>query len=136
MGVKNKDKAWQWSETIPVEELFSEIRKVTGLDDLKFEHKIASDRYDCPRLEFTSQDLAEKTGFLKLMFKELYIANFNSEIYEDYDKETYEYFGTFHLWGTVSFSYTHPGGGSNGKTFMTFWYDDRQGWKFDSTPTL
>ena len=56
MGVKNKDKAWQWSETIPVEELFSEIRKVTGLDDLKFEHKIASDRYDCPRLEFTSQD--------------------------------------------------------------------------------
>ena len=118
----------KWAENIPMEDLFSEIRRISGLSDLKFTYKVV-ERNNSVRIYFESQDLIDKVGFLKLMFKEIVISQFNSEVtYKAYDDEDEP---TFHYWGTASFSYTHPSGGSNGCTFLTFWYDDRRGWTFD-----
>lgn len=117
----------EWAENIPMEDLYSELRRLTGLTDLKFTKKVRESR-GYIIIDFESQDLADQVGFLKLMFKEIYIANFNSEVYcKSNDGEE----AIPHYWGTASFRYTHPSGGSNGCTFLTFWYDDRKGWEFD-----
>ena len=118
----------EWAEQIPMDELWAEIRHMTGLPDLKFSHTVA-DRNGSVRIYFESQDLVDKVGFLKLMFREIKIERFNSEVRrknDDDDRETGEYF----YWGTAAFSYTHPGGGSNCCTFLAFQYDDRKGWEF------
>ncbi len=123
----DQDKLLEWAENIPMEELYSELRRLTGLTDLKFTKKVKESR-GIIIIDFESQDLADQVGFLKLMFKEIYIANFNSEVYckSDDGEESIP-----HYCGTASFRYTHPSGGSNGCTFLTFWYDDRKGWEFD-----
>lgn len=118
----------EWAENIPMEDLYSELRRLTGLTDLKFTKKVRESR-GYIIIDFESQDLADQVGFLKRMFKEICIANFNSEVYcksNDGEEEAIP-----HYWGTASFRYTHPSGGSNGCTFLTFWYDDRKGWEFD-----
>jgi hypothetical protein len=131
MGKIHLDEMKSWAESIPMDELFSEIKKVTGLDDLVFNYRIEENRNGSGIIiRFTSQDLAERSGFLHLMFKELYITQFNSSVSEEYDKDTYEYLHKFSYWGSVDFSYSHPGGGSNGCAFLNFWYDDKQGWQF------
>ena len=112
----------EWAEQVPMEELFTELRRLTGLTDLKFTHKVVESRGSV-RILFESQDLVDKVGFLKLIFKEIVISQFNSEIVARD--------GELMLWGTAEFSYTHPDGGSNGKTFLTFWYDDKKGWEFE-----
>ena len=117
------DKAFEFAENIPFDELFDEIKKITGVKELKFTKKIDEDRYGMPRIQFKSQDLAENIGFLKLMFKTLVISTFNTEIIYDKDTNRYRY------WGTASFRYNHPSGGSNGYTFLTFWYDNN--WQFE-----
>lgn len=116
----------EWAEQIPMDELYAELRKLTGIADLKFTTKIReSNGYVF--ILFESQDLADQVGFLKLMFKEIRIANFNSKVYYDTtdDEERPRYYGT------ACFDYSHPSGGSNGCTFLTFWYDDRKGWEFE-----
>lgn len=121
------EKLIEWAENIPMEELFAEIKRLTELNDLKFTYKVVEGRSGV-RIEFESQDLADKVGFLRLMFKEIYISQFNSEVCnkaEDGEEARPRY------WGTASFRYTHPSGGSNGCTFLTFWYDDKRGWEFD-----
>lgn len=146
------EKSKEWANDIPMEELFAEIRKLTGLSDLKFSTKIKEGRNGgYPRIEFESQDLVEKVGFLKLMFASIVISQFNSEIkwntrmdqesidnsrllndreYKQQIDDEYYSNGYFSFWGTVSFSYTHPGGGSNGCKFLTFWYDGNS-WQFE-----
>ena len=124
----NIEKMKEWAENIPMEELYSELRRLTGLSDLKFTTKVRELR-DMVIIDFESQDLVDKVGFLKLIFKEIKIARFDSSVQpkqSDDDNENDEYF----YWGTASFRYTHPGGGSNGCTFLTFQYDDRKGWEF------
>lgn len=117
----------EWAEKIPMDELFDEIRRLTGLPDLKFTSKVEENR-NSVRILFESQDLVEKVGFLKLMFSEIHIANFNSEVKQrkNEDDELEPYY-----WGIASFRYTHPSGGYNGHNFMYFWYNDKKGWKFD-----
>lgn len=123
----NIEEMKEWAEKVPMEELFSELRRITGLPDLKFTSRVV-ERNNSVRILFESQDLVDKVGFLKLMFKEIVISQFNSEVvYKAYEGEEPAY----HFWGTADFSYTHPSGGSNGCTFLTFWYDDRKGWTFD-----
>lgn len=121
----NTEQLIEWANNIPMEELWSELRRITGLSDLKFTSKVV-ERRGYVGIEFESQDLADKVGFLKLMFKEIIISQFNSKIYESDDDDHRPSY-----WGTASFSYTHPSGGSNGCTFLTFWYDDRRGWRFE-----
>ena len=121
----NYEKMRDWAEKIPLEELFDHLRKLTGLPDLRFDTKIKENRYGEPIITFSSQDLAEKVGFLKLIFSEIWISQFNSSIIWDEDKEVFRY------WGTADFHYLHPHGGSNGCKFCTFWYDDRSGWTFE-----
>lgn len=117
----------EWAENIPMEDLYAELRRLTGLSDLKFTKKIRESSGHII-IDFESQDLADQVGFLKLMFKEIVISQFNSEVvYKAYEGEEPAY----HFWGTAGFSYSHPSGGSNGCTFLTFWYDDRKGWTFD-----
>ena len=121
------DKLLEWAENIPMEELYAELRRITGLTDLKFTKKVRESR-GYIIIDFESQDLADQVGFLKLMFKEIRIANFNSEVYcKSVDGEE----AVPRYWGTASFRYIHPSGGSNGCTFLTFWYEDRKGWEFD-----
>lgn len=123
----NNEKLMEWAEQIPMEELYTELRRLTGLAELKFTKQIKESRGRVI-ISFESQDLADQVGFLKLMFKEIRITNFNSEVYckaSDGDAERP------HYWGTASFSYAHPSGGSNGCTFLTFWYDDKRGWNFE-----
>jgi len=112
----------EWAEQVPMEDLFTELRRLTGLADLKFTHKVVEGRGSV-RILFESQDLVDKVGFLKLIFKEITISQFNSEVLAKNGEPLF--------WGTADFSYTHPDGGSNGKTFLTFWYDDKSGWKFE-----
>ena len=124
----NIEKMKEWAENIPMEELYSELRRLTGLPDLKFTTKVRELR-GMVIIDFESQDLADKVGFLKLIFKEIKITRFDSSVQpkqSDDDNENDEYC----YWGTASFRYTHPGGGSNGCTFLTFQYDDRKGWEF------
>ena len=124
----NIEELKEWAENIPLEDLWTELRRLTGLADLKFTSNII-ERNSVVRINFKSQDLAEKVGFLKLMFSTIVIEQFNSEVFvkqtEDENKSIPMW------WGTASFQYTHPSGGSNGVTFLTFWYNDRQGWKFE-----
>ena len=117
------DKVFKFAESIPLDELFDEIRVITGISDLKFTSKIDEDRYGMPYIQFQSQDLVEHVGFLKLMFKTIIISTFNSQIVHDKDEDKYRY------WGTASFRYDHPSNGSNGYTFLTFWYDKK--WQFE-----
>ena len=121
----DKEQAFKWAEEVPMDELYDYLRKLTGLSDLKFTTKIEEDRYGNPRIKFKSQDLVDKVGFLKLMFSSIVISQFNSEIKFDADSND------FYFWGTVSFSYDHPSGGSNGCTFCTFWYKNKH-WTFDN----
>ena len=118
------EKMIDWAEKIPIEELFNEIRKVTGLNDLKFTHKIY-ERNNYVTIEFSSQDLVDKVGFLKVLFSSIVISQFNSEVKVKPDSENKLFY-----WGTADFRYNHTYGGSNGKTFMTFRYDDKSGWEF------
>ena len=122
----NIEEMKEWAEKVPMEDLFSELRQITGLSDLKFTSRVV-DQNNYVHILFESQDLVDKVDFLKLMFKEIVISQFNSEVvYKAYEGEEPAY----HFWGTADFSYTHPSGGSNGCTFLTFWYDDRKGWTF------
>jgi len=115
-------KAQEFAESIPMNELFEELKKVTGINDLKFTYKITGSRNGMPRISFQSQDLVDKVGFLKLIFAEIHISEFNSEIlYRDND---------FIFWCTVDFHYNHPGGGSNGKTFYTARYKNNC-WEYE-----
>ena len=123
----NTEEMREWAEKVPMEDLFSELRRITGLSDLKFTSRVV-ERNNSVRILFESQDLVDKVGFLKLMFEEIVISQFNSAVvYDAYGDEEPAY----HFWGTANFSYTHPSGGSNGCTFLAFCYDDRKGWTFD-----
>ena len=122
--MENKyDKYFEFAESIPMDELYQEIRKLTGLQDLKFTHKIVEDRFGKPYIKFESQDLVDKVGFLKLLFSRITVSTFNSSINYDEDRER------MYWWGTVAFDYDHPSGGSNGHTFLSFWYTS-SGWDF------
>ena len=116
----------KWAENIPMEELWSEIRRITGLSNLTFTHKI-TERNGYVHIKFDSQDLVDLAGFLKIIFKELTISNFVSEVKYKAIDDNKEVIPTY--WGTANISYTSLKG-SNGCDFLTFWYDDRTGWKF------
>ena len=118
------DEMRKWAEQVPVEELYSEIRKLTGLSDLSFTTKIDEDRYGRPRIQFSTQDLVDKVGFLKLLFSYIDISTFNTEIKYNEERDI------FYWWGSAHFSYKHPSGGSNGHAFLTFWYDGN--WQFEN----
>ena len=120
----NIEEMKEWAEKVPMEDLFSELRRITGLSDLKFTSRVV-ERNDSVRILFESQDLVDKVGFLKLMFKEIVISQFTSDIFYDREEHVYEFLGT------ADFSYTHPSGGSNGCVFLSFWYNDRKGWNFN-----
>lgn len=127
MNKEYKEEAQKFIDELPVEDLFAEIRKVTGLSDLKFTYKV-KESYDGKFvIKFTSQDLADRVGFLKLLFKELYIKQFGSyvEYVDDGNEEDKELI----WWGTASFEYTHPDVGSNGHCFLDFRYTKRKGWQ-------
>ncbi len=127
MNKEYKEEAQKFIDELPVEDLFAEIRKVTGLSDLKFTYKV-KEYYDGRLgIQFTSQDLADRVGFLKLLFKELYITQFNSCI--DYVNDGNEEDKELIWWGTASFRYTHPNDGSNEHYFLGFRYTKRKGWQ-------
>lgn len=120
-GMTN-DEIEAWAEQIPMEELYNYIRDLTGLDDLQFTTNIHRDRRTgYPRIEFSSEDLVDKVGFLSLMFESIQITQFNSSISVKDDDIQY--------WGTACFSYQHPSGGSNGYTFCMFRFDGSE-WSF------
>lgn len=119
------EKYQKFVDSISFEELFNYIRNITGLKDLKFTITQKEDRFGYPRIEFKSQDLIEKVGFLKVIFSNIYICNFNSEIRYNSENDSFFY------WCTVSIDYTHPGGGSNGKTFLTARYKANN-WTIDN----
>lgn len=122
----DNDELVAWAESIPLDGLWDEIKKRTGLSDLVFESRINTT--NPVRIHFESQDLADRVGFLKLMFEILRIEDFNSEVF------VREMNGvpTKIWWGTVCFCYVHPNGGINSMRFMSFWYVDGKGWQFDS----
>lgn len=116
------DKLFEFAEQIPMEELYAEIRKRTGLSDLKFNHRVADSR-GAVRIYVESEDIVEKLPrFLTLMFSEMVLSTFNTEVVE---KD-----GKIFWWGSISFRYHHPSGGSNGYNFLTFWYENNS-WTFE-----
>ena len=134
MNKEYKEEAQKFIDDLPVEDLFDEIRKVTGLSDLKFTYKVEESCDGRFEIEFTSQDLADKVGFLKLLFKELYIKQLSSFVeYVDDDNEEDKYYyctiKELEWLGMVSFSFTHLSGGSNYDAFLGFRYTKRKGWE-------
>lgn len=125
MNKEYKEEAQKFIDELPIEDLFAEIRKVTGLSDLKFTYNFKEYYDGILSMQFTSQDLADRIGFLKLLFKELYITQNSSFIkYADDDNEDNK---ELVWWGSASFRYTHIGGGSNGQCFLDFRYTKRKG---------
>ena len=116
------EEKFEFINGVSFEGLFQKIREVTGIDDLKFEYAVKKNYNGEPYPQYCSQDLADRVGFLGLMFKHIYIKQFNSSV--GCDKN-----GTYY-WGTVAFSYEHQPCGSNGSDFMTVWYDNVNGWTF------
>lgn len=127
MNKEYREEAQKFIDELPIEDLFAEIRKVTGLSDLKFTSRVVERNNNYFHILFESQDLADRVGFLKLLFKELYITQFNSCIEYVYDVN--EDNKELVWWGSASFGYTHPGSGSNGHTFLSFRYTKRKGWQ-------
>ncbi len=119
------EEAFKFVETIPFDELFSYIKQVSSLNDLSFNLTIKEDRYGFPLVKFRSQDLVDRVGFLTLIFKSLEISNFNSEVVFKTEEDCFIY------WCTVHVSYTHPDGGSNGKSFMHAVYKHNT-WSFNN----
>lgn len=111
----------EFAESVPMEELFDHIKELTGLHDLSFGVSREPDRRGRPRIQFDSQDLSDRVGFLKLLFKHLSIGSFGGEI------RTRS--GIPYYWVSVAFSYTHPSGGMNGYNFCDALYEDGQ-WTF------
>lgn len=116
-----------WAEKLNLEPLFDHIRDILELPDLKFTYEVR-DSGRGVNLMFESQDLSNRVGFLKALFANIKVASFNSDV--RYSKEDDEEEATPKLWGTASFRYTHPMGGSNGHSFLTYWYQDDRGWYF------
>lgn len=114
----------EFVDSIQFDELFDYIRKVTGLNDLKFVTTVKENRNGKPVISFTSQNIVDKVGFLKLIFSSLTVANFNSEIKYKSEIESFIY------WCTVAIQYEHPNGGSNGVTFLRAIYKNGY-WEFD-----
>ena len=122
-------------ETVPIEELYTEIRKRTGLDDLKFTKRIKESSHENPYIIIESQDIADKIGFMKLIMKELYICTFSSRTEVKHaidDNNNIVYYDSASIWGTINFNYKHPGGGSNGYSFLYYEYSPEEGWKFEN----
>lgn len=114
------EKLVEWAEKIPMEGLYDIIRNVTGLENLEFTSKVMVTSWNDVIIKFESQDISDKINcFIKLMFKEIFITSFNSKVSKN-----------FCYWGTVAFSYRHPSGGSNAYTFLTVFYDDKNGWTY------
>ena len=116
------EKAKEFFNSIPMEELFAEIRRVTDLSELSFNTKVidTGSRLSIPS---TSQDIVDRVGFLKLIFKELHVqvdgmVSVNRE-------------GEFIYWCIVDMDYNHPGGGHNGFPFLHANYTEKTGWHFE-----
>lgn len=112
----------EWIDTIPFDELFDEIRSVTNTSDLDFTSEVKNTGWDIYVI-IKSQDLVDRTGFLKLMFEKLVI-ECSLVVREKRDDSGFSASGHF------SFSYAHPDGGSNGYAFISCYYDDVKGWMF------
>lgn len=117
----NTSEAMNFANSIPMGDLFEEIKRVTGINDLHMTYKITENRDGKPVINFKSQDLSDRIGFLNLIFKEIVVSNFNSSIV--YRNNNYIY------WCTIEFRYTHPGGGQNGQCFYCARYSNNT-WEF------
>lgn len=126
----------QFAHEIPFDELFSYIEKVTGLQ-LQWNLKFRTDRYGDLIPSFESNDVVDSAGWLKLIFKSLRIASFNSAIAEDRPHSMYDRSDEdrdarsypLYYWCTVAIDYDHHDGGSNGKTFLSAQYRNGE-WNF------
>lgn len=118
-----------WLENIPLEELWSEIGKITGIQ-LAFKYNIC-DSTSGVKLEFDTQDISDEIGCLGLIFKPVYIVSYDSNAY-CYDNY-YDDNGTnrfkFAFWVRVAFelgNYARP------QCFLMAEYTDAQGWSFET----
>ena len=134
-------------EELSLEDLFTEIKKVTNLDHLQFTIKREFKSYEgCVVLSFTSQDVEKDIqGFVGLIFDEMridchrgWVSHYlNGRHFRVDDLDDLEYISFDDInkiqrgfTGNVHLSYHHPGGGSNGHDFMGFEYKEGEGWNF------
>ena len=119
-----------WAETIPLEELWSEIRKITGISELKFKHNIC-DSTSGVKIEFKTQNISDKIGCLGLIFKPVYIVSYDSNAYcyDNYYDDNGTHRFKFAFWVRVAFelgSYARP------QCFLMAEYTDAKGWSFET----
>lgn len=120
----NRDELIAWAQTIPLDELWDEIRRITGIADLEFKHRLPT--AGPVRIFFESQDLEDRVGFLKHMFATCRIENLSSEVVvREKDGAPVKIW-----WGTVCFNYTNHQGSHHSTTFMGFRYMEGEGWTF------
>ena len=129
---RKKKRVEAFANDIDFETLFTYIRKVTGLDDLKFTVKINEDRYGYAYPVFSTDNIIDVAPeFLKLTFSELTISSFNSQINanepKDYHDLDYTQDYPLRYWCTVALDWAGYNGGTNGKTFLSAHYDET-GW--------
>lgn len=118
------EKLKEFFNSIPMEELSDEIKKHTGLSDLTFKTTILDVGHRLSIL-YKSQDIVDKAGFLKLIFRELYVQA-NGMVAVNRDEEL-EY------WCIVEMDYYHPGGRHESCIFLHARYTDKTGWNFEES---
>jgi hypothetical protein len=100
--------------------LESEIEKTVGTK-VTLEKTRVKSRSEGYYVKIKSQNLADKSGVLSSVFKEVQIDNFGGSY--NFEKD--------YLWVLVHFSWEHKGGGSNGTELFTAWYEFKtKTWQF------
>ena len=103
----------EFIETIDLEPLYNEIKKVIGDNSINFKSNIR-ENYGEKWIEIESDNLLDKIGVMNLVFKSIHLETFNSSIV--YKKDTNE----IYWWGTIDFRYHNFHGGYNGVELLRF----------------
>lgn len=118
---------------IPFDELFDYIKKITNINDLQFNVEYKKTRAGEVYPTFESQNIADRLGFLSLIFKEATIGSFSSGVsvhkpqsYKDID---YSIDYPLSYYCSVTLNYELMSYGRNGCNFLKAYYEDGQ-WQF------
>lgn len=107
---KSKD---ELIETINLEPLYNEIRKVVRDTSIKFNSEIIEGR--CGKyIKIESEDLIDRIGMMGVALKSVKLETFNSSI--EFNQETEKAY----WWGSIDFRYEIADGGSNGLHVLYF----------------
>lgn len=130
---RNNQRIEEFAHEIPFDELFDYIKKITNINDLNFNVEYKKTRGGEVYPVFESQNIADRLGFLSLVFKEATIGSFNSGVSvhkpENYEDIDYSVDYPLSYYCSITFNYELMSYGHNGCDFLRAYYEDGQ-WQF------